>query len=53
MSTFVLVGRARRRTAVLGWIALFAASVFAVGAIIGAWAGVVRIWPVRYSLQLI
>ena len=23
------------------------------GAIVGAWAGVVRIWAVRYSLQLI
>ena len=28
-------------------------SLFAAGAIIGAWAGVVRIWPVRYSLQLL
>ena len=30
-------------------LALLAASVF----IVGAWAGVVRIWPVRYSLQLL
>ena len=32
---------------------LLALSVFVVGAVIGAWAGVVRIWPVRYSLQLL
>jgi hypothetical protein len=28
-------------------LALFALSGFVVGGIIGAWAGVVRIWPVR------
>ena len=38
-----------RRTAVFGGLALLAVSVF----IVGAWAGVVRIWPVRYSLQLL
>jgi Carbohydrate esterase, sialic acid-specific acetylesterase len=36
-----------------GGLAILAVSVFVVGAIVGAWAGVVRIWPVRYSLQLI
>jgi Carbohydrate esterase, sialic acid-specific acetylesterase len=43
----------RRRSAQFGGLALFALSVFVAGAIIGAWAGVVRIWPVRYSLELI
>jgi len=38
-----------RRTAMFAGLALLAASVF----IVGAWAGVVRIWPVRYSLQLL
>ena len=36
-----------------GGLALLAVSVFMTGAIVGAWAGVVRIWAVRYSLQLI
>ena len=36
-----------------GRLALIALGVFIAGAIVGAWAGVVRIWPVRYSLQLI
>jgi Carbohydrate esterase, sialic acid-specific acetylesterase len=53
LSTLVLGNDVKRRTALFGGLALFALSVFAVGAIIGAWAGVVRIWPVRYSLQLI
>ena len=53
VSTLVLGNDARRRTAIFGALALFAVSVFIVGAILGAWAGVVRIWPVRYSLQLI
>jgi hypothetical protein len=43
----------KRRAAALGGLALFALSVFVVGAMVGAWAGVVRVWPVRYSLQLI
>ena len=43
----------RRRTVLFGRFALIVFGVFIVGAIIGAWAGVVRIWPVRYSLQLI
>ena len=51
--TLVLGNDARRRTALFGGLALFALSLFAVGAIIGAWAGVVRVWPVRYSLQLL
>ena len=53
LSTLVLGNDVRRRTALLGGLALLALSVFVVGAIMGAWAGVVRIWPVRYSLQLI
>jgi len=43
----------RRRTALFGGLALLALSVFVLGAVIGAWAGVVRIWPVRYSLFLL
>ncbi len=53
MSTFLLASDVKRRTAVVGGLALLALGVFAVGAIIGAWAGVVRVWPVRYSIQLI
>jgi Carbohydrate esterase, sialic acid-specific acetylesterase len=53
LSTLVLGNDVRRRTALFGGLALFALSVFVAGAVIGAWAGVVRIWPVRYSLQLI
>ncbi len=53
MSTLVLGNDVRRRTALFGGLALFALSVFVAGAVIGAWAGVARIWPVRYSLQLI
>ena len=34
-------------------LVLLAVTVFVVGAILGEWAGVVRIWPVRYALQLI
>jgi hypothetical protein len=34
-------------------LAVLAVSVFVIGVIVGAWAGVMRIWPVRYSLQLI
>jgi hypothetical protein len=52
-STLVLGNDFRRRTALFALLALFALSVFVLGAIIGAWAGVVRIWPVRYSLQLL
>jgi hypothetical protein len=37
------------RSATLGVLALLAAGVF----IAGAWAGVVRAWPVRYSLRFI
>jgi hypothetical protein len=43
----------RRRTTLFGVLALFALCLFAAGAVVGAWAGVVRIWPVRYSLQLL
>jgi hypothetical protein len=39
----------KRRTATYGALALLAVTVF----IAGAWAGVVRAWPVRYSLRLI
>jgi Carbohydrate esterase, sialic acid-specific acetylesterase len=53
LSTLVLGNDVRRRTALFGGLAALAVSVFVLGAIIGAWAGVVRIWPVRYSLQLI
>jgi hypothetical protein len=53
VSTFILGSDARRRTATFGGLAALALSLFVVGAIVGAWAGVVRIWPVRYSLQLI
>jgi hypothetical protein len=53
MSTLVLGNDVRRRTALFGGLALFALSLFVAGAIIGAWAGVVRIWPVRYSLLLL
>jgi hypothetical protein len=53
MSTLVLGNDVRRRTALFGGLALFALSLFLAGAIIGTWAGVVRIWPVRYSLQLL
>lgn len=49
MSTFILGSDARRRTATFGGLAILAVSLF----IVGAWAGVVRILPVRYSLQLI
>ena len=49
MTTFVIGSGAGRRTALFGGLALLAVSVF----ILGAWAGVVRIWPVRYSLQLL
>jgi hypothetical protein len=53
MSTFILGNDARRRTATFGGLAALALSLFIVGVVVGAWAGVVRIWPVRYSLQLI
>jgi Carbohydrate esterase, sialic acid-specific acetylesterase len=53
LSALVLGNDARHRTALFGGLALFALSVFVMGAIIGAGAGVVRIWPVRYSLQII
>ena len=43
--------RSGGRTALVGGLALFALSVFLAGATVGAWAGVVRIWPVRYSLH--
>ena len=49
MTAIVLGSGVGRRTAVYGGLALLAVSVF----ILGAWAGVVRIWPVRYSLQLV
>src|ERR1700733_9082827 len=51
--TLVLGNDFRRRTALFGVLALFAFCLFVLGAVIGAWAGVVRIWPVRYSLQLL
>ncbi len=53
MSTLVLGNDVRRRTALIGGLALFALSLFLAGAIVGAWAGVVRIWPVRYSLLIL
>jgi hypothetical protein len=53
LSTLVLGNDVRRRTVLFAGLALFALGVFVAGAVIGAWAGVVRIWPVRYSLQLI
>ena len=53
MPTLVLGNDFRRRTALFGVLALFAFCLFVLGAVIGAWAGVVRIWPVRYSLQLL
>jgi Carbohydrate esterase, sialic acid-specific acetylesterase len=53
VSTLVLGNDFKRRTAIFGGLAVLAVSLFLAGAIIGAWAGVVRIWPVRYSLQLI
>jgi Carbohydrate esterase, sialic acid-specific acetylesterase len=53
LSTLVLGNDVRRRTALFGGLVLFALSVFVAGAVIGAWAGVVRIWPVRYSLFLL
>ena len=49
MTTFAFGSDVRRRTVTFGGLALLAVSVF----VLGAWAGVVRIWPVRYSLQLI
>jgi hypothetical protein len=51
--TLVLGNDIRRRTALFGGLAVFATILFVVGVVIGAWAGVVRIWPVRYSIQLI
>jgi hypothetical protein len=53
MTTFAFRNDVRRRTALFGGLALLALSVFVLGAVIGAWAGVVRIWPVRYSLFLL
>jgi hypothetical protein len=53
VSTLVLGTDVRRRSALVGGLAAFALSLFVVGAIVGAWAGVVRIWPVRYSLFLL
>ena len=53
MSTLVLGNDSRRRTVLFGGMALLALTLLAVGAIVGAWAGVARIWPVRYSLLLI
>src|SRR6204780_326397 len=53
MTTFGFGSDVRRRTALVGGLALFALCLFVAGAIMGAWAGVVRIWPVRYSLQLL
>jgi hypothetical protein len=51
--TLVLGNDVRRRTALFGGLAVVAVSLFLAGAIIGAWAGVVRIWPVRYSLLIL
>src|SRR3984957_2368036 len=51
--TLVLGNDFRLRTALFGVLALFALCLFVLGAVIGAWAGVVRIWPVRYSLFLL
>ena len=53
MSTLALENDVKRRAALLGALLVFAVSLFLAGAIIGAWAGVVRIWPVRYSMQLL
>jgi Carbohydrate esterase, sialic acid-specific acetylesterase len=53
LSTLVLGNDVRRRTALFGGLAILAVSLFVVGAIVGAWAGVVRIWPVRYSLLIL
>jgi Carbohydrate esterase, sialic acid-specific acetylesterase len=53
VSTLVFGNDVRRRTALFGGLAALAVSVFILGAILGAWAGVVRIWPVRYSLLLL
>lgn len=57
MATFALGNEVRRRTAAFGGLRLLVVGVFAagviLGAVFGAWAGVVRIWPVRYSLLLI
>ena len=36
-----------------GGLAFLALSLFVAGAIVGVWAGVVRIWPVRYSLLIL
>ena len=49
VTTSVSASDIRRGTATFGALALLAVGVF----IVGAWAGVVRAWPVRYSLQLI
>lgn len=55
MSTLVLRNGkdVRRRIALAGGLTLLALSLFAAGVVLGAWAGVVRIWPVRYSLMLL
>jgi hypothetical protein len=53
LSALVLGNDVRRRTALFGGLAVLALSLFVVGAIVGAWAGVVRIWPVRYSLLIL
>jgi Carbohydrate esterase, sialic acid-specific acetylesterase len=49
MTTFAFGSDVRRRSATFGGLALLGVSVF----IFGARAGVVRIWPVRYSLFLL
>lgn len=53
MATFAFEKNVRNRTAGFGWLTALALSVFAAGAIFGAWASVARIWPVRYSIRLI
>jgi hypothetical protein len=53
LSALILGNDVRRRTALFGGLAVLALSLFVVGAIVGAWAGVARIWPVRYSLFLV
>jgi hypothetical protein len=53
LSTLVLGNDVRRRSALFGGLAVLALSLFVVGAVIGAWAGVARIWPVRYSLLIL
>jgi hypothetical protein len=53
LSALILGNDVRRRTALFGGLAVLALSLFVVGAIVGAWAGVARIWPVRYSLFLL